>query len=112
MDDKLTIVTNNVPRDIVEAWELTPNERKEFDYLDWEAIEAGNDSASFFRYRGEVYDLGEFTAVPSADRQPMRPFPRPWQAYQSDSYFSGILIQYVADDYDSWSRVIVGRYYS
>ena len=107
--DKLTIITNNVPRDVIEAWELTPKERKEFDYLDWEAIEAGNESASFFRYRGEVYDLAEIEAIPSADRQPIRMFPTPWQGYQSDSFFSGILVRYIYDYGDD--RVVIGRYY-
>ena len=33
-DIDVVIITNNVPRDIVESWELTAKERAEFDYLD------------------------------------------------------------------------------
>lgn len=39
------IVTNNVPRDVIDAWKLTREERVEFDYLDWDAIDAGIDTA-------------------------------------------------------------------
>lgn len=100
MSSELKVITNNVPRDIVEGYELTPEERKEFDYVDFAAIEAGNDSASFFRYQGRVYDLGEFMTTSGVE------FPGRWDGYQSDSYFSGILVRYV----DEFERVIVGRY--
>jgi hypothetical protein len=42
----LTVTTNNHHRPVVDAWELTPSERAQFDYLDWAAIEEGSDSAS------------------------------------------------------------------
>ena len=99
-----TIKTNNVPRDVVEAFELTAEERAEFDYLDWSAIERGEDSASFFRYRGEVYDLGEFMRW---DGVPDSPLAR-WDGYQSDSFFSGLLVRYC----ENFERVIVARYHS
>ncbi len=54
MENTIKVITNNVPRDIIDAWQLTPAERCEFDYLDWAAIEHGNDSASFFRYRRQL----------------------------------------------------------
>jgi len=108
------ITTNNVPRDIIDAWQLSAKERKEFDYLDWEAIERGEDSASFFRYRGELYDIGEFSRIipPGSKRcHPMEcgsPDFIGWDGYVSDSYFSGMLIKYV----DNGERVIVARYCS
>lgn len=40
-----TIVTNNVPRFTIDAYELSPKERTEFDYLDWAAIDDGRESA-------------------------------------------------------------------
>jgi hypothetical protein len=46
----MKVVTNNVPRDVIDAWRLTREERVEFDYLDWEAIDAGTDTASFVRF--------------------------------------------------------------
>lgn len=103
MADTLTIITNHVPRDIVDGWELTPQEREEFDYLDWDAIERGEDSASFVRYKGELYDLGDLER-PTSDIFPG------WDAYLSDTFFSGVLFRYVEDDGD-W-RIVMGRYYS
>lgn len=101
----LTIITNNVPRDVVEAFELSPEEREEFDYIDWAAVEEGSESASFVRYRGELYDLSEFEVW----RNPSSPLNvGGWQGMRSDSYFSGLLVRYVED----FERVIVGRYYT
>lgn len=95
-----TIITNNVPRDVVDAWELTEAERGEFDYLDWEAIEQGRDSASFARYKGQLYDLGDTEGAFPADRR--------W-FYRSDSFFSGVLFRHDSLDPD---RIICGRYYA
>ncbi len=95
----ITVRTNNVPRDILDASELAPSEREEFDYLDWEALERGEDSASFFRFKGDIYDLGEFTVAPSGLTD--------WDGYQADTYFSGTLVRYV----DDFERVIVGTFY-
>jgi len=103
MPESLTIITNHVPRDVVEAWELTPAERSEFDYLDWEKLERGEDSASFVRYRGETYDLGEFEVWDN----PASPTRQGWDGIRPDSFFSGALVRYCED----FERVIVARYY-
>lgn len=92
----MTIRTNHVPRDIVEAWELTEKEREDFDYLDWAKIEAGEDSASFFRYKGHTYDLSEFERWDN----PMSPTRGSWDGYRSDSYFSGVAVRYVGEECD------------
>jgi len=111
--DKLTIITNNVPRPIIDGWNLNEKERAEFDYINWKAVDEGNDSASFFRYKGELYDLndGFMTTVgvgaPEAFKE--------WDGYQSDSFFSGILIRYPRGEYEAepdYESVVVGRYYS
>lgn len=113
MSDKMTIITNNKPRPIIDGWNLTPKERAEFDYINWKAIEEGNDSASFFRYKGSLYDLSDGFEMPTTLRDD-HPF-REWDGYQSDSFFSGILIRYPRDpdtaesDFES---IVVGRYYS
>lgn len=93
----MDIITNNVPRDLIDAAELSPKERAEFDYLPWEDIDAGIASATFLRYRGPLYDLGEFMRSDA--------FPS-WDGYASDSYFSGIVVRLV----DNGERCIVGRY--
>ena len=97
------VTTNNVPRELVRSWDLTDAERAEFDYYDWNQIEQGFDSDPIFvRYRGELVDLGQFT------RSITTPGLNEWDGYQSDSYFSGLVVRYT-DDYDA---VVVGRYSS
>lgn len=98
------VITNNVPRDVIDGFELTEKEREEFDYLDWKAIEEGSDSASFFRYKGEIYDLGEFEVW----NHPQSPLGNGWHGFRSDTFFSGILVKYVGD----CEQVIVARCYS
>ena len=39
----MKIITNNVPRPILDSYELTPAERAEFDYMDWGALDDGSD---------------------------------------------------------------------
>jgi hypothetical protein len=109
MDDKLTIVTNNIPRDVLDGSELTDAERAEFDYLDWPAIERGEDSASFFRYKGQVYDLGEFDRWSGPEDSPLAA----WHGFVSDTYFSGVLVRYVEDaTYGYGESIVVGRFYA
>jgi hypothetical protein len=99
------VTTNNVPRDVVDASELTPKEREEFDYLDWAKIERGEDSASFFRYRGQVYDLGEFSADYGITKGAGLPdHLSKWDGYMSESAFSAKVVRYV----DNCERVVVG----
>ena len=106
MTDTTTVRTNNVPRDILDASELTQKERAEFDYLDWDALAEGNDSASFFRYRGTVYDLGEFSADYGITRGAGLPeHLSKWDAYMSVHAFCAIVVRY-ANDFES---VVVGK---
>lgn len=102
---EITIITNNVPRDVTYGYELTAEEQKEFDYLSWDKPDQDNDIHNFFRYKGQLYDLEEFTPpVPS----PEIPAFGDWSVYQPDTFFSGILIRYV----ENFERVVVGRYYT
>ena len=103
----IDITTNNVPRDVIEAYELSEKEQKEFDYIDWKKVEAGEDSASFMRYKGQLYDLSEFTSVQAL--QAFKGYFNGWDGYQSDTYFSGILVKYTDSSFES---VIVGRYFA
>lgn len=91
----MKITTNNVPRDVLYWHDLTDAERKEFDYLDTE--DRQND-ASFVRYKGWCYDMGEFERVPNVDgtANNYNSF-QGWDGYHSDSFFSGVLLR--------WSRV-------
>lgn len=100
----IKVTTNNVPRYTVDAWDLTPAERAGFDYLDWPAIDKGKDSATFFRYRGQLYDLGNFVRgnpIPAGSDLPAH-LAR-WDAYMSESAFSAMVLRLADDD-----LVIVG----
>lgn len=103
------VITNNVPREIIDGYRLSMSARAEFDYLDWQAIKEGRESASFFRYKGQLYDLGDFQRIEydttaQTDGNPLKG----WHGYQSDSFFSGILVRYTDDN----EMVIVGHYVS
>lgn len=109
---EIKIITNNVPRDVIEGYQLTEKERSEFDYINWDAVEDGRDSASFFRYHGQLYYM-ESEGTPA--------FAPGWDAYLSDSFFSGIVYRFPVDtdspanrdgdvNYD-WEKVVVGTYY-
>jgi hypothetical protein len=102
----LTIRTNNVPRLLLDWNQLTEKEQKDFDYLtDDERIER-----DFIRYRGVAYDLDEFSRCPdSSNPSPAALAFSNWDAYQSDSYFSGVLFRYTEYDRD---RVIMATYFS
>ena len=79
------------------SFHSTSKEQLEFDYL------TSNDrelDASFARYRGWVYDLGEFMRTPDD----LKPF----HGYISDTFFSGVLCRFV----NHGDSVIMGRYYS
>jgi hypothetical protein len=102
----MKITTNNVPRDVIDAYLLTEAERADFDYLPWDKIETGEDSASFVRYKGDLIDLGDVPSLHSHGA-PSDAFPG-WDGYISETFFSGILIRYPRDD--SFETVIVGRY--
>ena len=94
----VTIYTNNVPRSILYGYELSPKEAAEFDYMD------DINDGSFFRYKGQVYDLSEFMRV-SDTMGDCHEF-KDWHGYQGYSFFSGILVKYTADN----EQVIIGRW--
>lgn len=91
----MKIITNNQPRDILSWYDLTPVELKEFDYINTE----NQIDALFFRYKGNVYDIGETVYITSMGD---------WQGIYSQSYFHGVLIKINPHV----ETVIVGSYYS
>jgi hypothetical protein len=105
----MEIITNNARREPIDAWELTAKEQEQFDYLNWPAIANGEDSAQFIRYKGELYDLGDFEGCNTMLHHEMFPG---WDGYISDTFFSGILIKWVQDKATTDWYVICGRYYA
>lgn len=98
----LTVKTNNVPRELISAFELSGAQhsklRKEFDYLSDEDF----DSAMFFKYRGVIYALGEFLRT-EGDL-----LAQGWQGILNETFFSGIVVKIV----ESCEYIVVGRYCS
>lgn len=92
----IEVITNNQPRAIIYWHELADSEREEFDYIDTEDKQS---FASFFRYKGNVYDLGDAMRV-----EPMNTLCKGWQFYYGESYFSAIVGKYT----DDFEHVIVG----
>lgn len=104
MSDELRIITNHRPRPIIRGYELSADERGDFDHIDWQAVDNGETSPEFVRYQnGQLVDLSEFMTT-SGLPEPLRV----WDGYQSDSFFSGLLVKY-SEDFES---VVMGRYYS
>jgi hypothetical protein len=101
----LTITTNNRPRDLVCLADLPAKARADFDYI------TGDDAYSprLFAYRGRWYDANEFMRM--TDVQAFRGEGRnAWDGYQSDTYFSGVLIRWRMKDI-SEDQVVVGTFY-
>lgn len=95
----MKIVTNNQLRPLLSWYDLTEKERQDFD---WPGSEEEQWSTVFFRYKGQVYCLDEFTRTSTelfAD----------WDGHSATSAFSGVLIKYIhgLDD-----EIVVGRCYS
>ena len=102
--NKLTIVTNRQPRELLALCDLPEKARKDFDYIEDE----DQFSPRLFAYKGNYYDVCEFMLTPRDEpaRQELNELAA-WDGYSPDSYFSGVVLKYV----DDCERVIVGRYY-
>ena len=87
----MKIITNNHFRNILNAYDLTLKELKGFDYL-------GEGEGSFIRYKGRVWELGEFTRTDLEG----------WDGISSDTYFSGAVIKLSEDN----ETVKIGYVYS
>jgi len=96
----LTVKSNNVPRDLISAFELSSAQysklRAEFDYME----NADFDSAMFFNYRGQVYALADFLRT---EGDILRDG---WQGILNETVFSGIVVKIR----QSCQSVVVGRY--
>jgi len=80
----MEIITNHQYRMILSFFDLTEKEQKNIrDHYD--TIK----DSSFFRYRGNVYDLGDF--MRNNDNSP---FCNEWDGYHNDSFFSSVLVKY------------------
>jgi len=96
----LAVKTNNVPRDLISAFELPAAKyselRKEYDWMEDQDF----DYAMFFEYRGQVYALADFMRT---EGDILRDG---WQGILNETFFSGLVIKIV----ESCERIVVGRY--
>lgn len=92
------IITNNVPRDIINWYDLTEKEKKEFDWIH----KGTEDEYNFVRFNGNCYATNEFMQIDNNNWDL-----KGWHDYIPDTYFSGVLIKYVND----YEQVVMGRYY-
>ena len=102
--DGLKVFGNNHAVPIIYGFELSDKEKKDFDYLDEEELE----NQMFFRYKGQVYDFGEFMRV-EGNNCPFEGCPIKFHGYHADSFFSGILVSYIEHDDEN---IRVYTYYS
>lgn len=97
--DTPTIRTNKVPRFTLDWRDLTTKEQAEFDYLETEQQEEG----SFFRFKGNVYDLGECMRLSDGSV-----YGKYWHGYYGESAFSAVLVHLCGDS----DRVVIGQAFS
>jgi hypothetical protein len=93
----MKITTNNQPRDLLSFWDLSDKEQRQA-RSDFEWLEDIESDYGFFRYRGQLFHLANFTRSPQ----------KGWDGHQADSYFSGTLVRLSAD----CEAVTVGRWLS
>jgi hypothetical protein len=83
----MKITTNRIPRPLITVRELSKKERSEFDFLKSEYI----CDAQFFRYRGQVYYLGNFL------RYGVEIDGILWHGAEGHSYFNSTLVHLCKD---------------
>lgn len=99
---ELTIVTNNVPRLILDWNQLSKKDQDGFlDLMDLELLECGD----FVKYKGHTYFLGDFTAAFKGDIL----HDKGWKGYIPESFYSGVVVKYCEDDNN---YAIMGMYIS
>ena len=89
----LEIITNNQPRPLLTPADLTESELAEFDY---------EYSGDFVRYKGEVYDLGEFMMTGSELSEDG------WVGIYTETFFSALLVKFAENS----DEVVMGHAFS
>lgn len=87
----ITIRSNFHKIDILAGWQLSNKEKRQFYYY---SSLSDLHEASFFRYRGRVYDMEEFSIFQDANRPDAF---KNWEAYSNDTYSSGLVIRFAPD---------------
>lgn len=91
----MEIITNNRQRPTLCWHDLTPKEKRDFD---WD----GAEDAVFVRYKRATYAVTEFMRPQNQDAF------KGWEGIQPETFFSGVLVKF-ADPYGDY--VVMGSYY-
>lgn len=101
----MPVETTGEPVTLLEASEIEEEDRDDFAYMDWDALDAGRDSATFFQYKGRMYD---YATLEDNDAQSgITGGGYIWDKFMPDSYYSGIVVHETPID----GEIIVGSYY-
>lgn len=101
LSDGTVVKTNLIPRDLVYWDELTDAEKAEFDYVD---TREAQDDFTGFRYKGNTWDLGEFTRTEHEGALAKAG----WCGVSSQSAFHGVVVSMVED----CQALVVGQVFS
>lgn len=94
----MNIKTNNHWREFISVYDLTDNEKEEFDYYDADVLE----TMLFIRYKREVYALDCFMCIEDRDVF------MDWTGHLGSLYYAGILIK-ISQDNDAYK---IATYYN
>ena len=102
---KISIYGNNHIRDLLYYWDLTPEQqewvRSEYDYLFDELDDYNECEGMFFVYKDWIYSLDNFMSIHNKIYMPNSPsWLLEFDGIHNDSFFSGILIKFVDDNWD------------
>jgi hypothetical protein len=92
-----TVTTNHHMRPLEALADVPASVAAEFDYITGEDVW----TPRLFQYRGEWYDVNEFTVVQNNGELAAAG----WHGIQGDSYWTAHVVRYAPD----WENVIVGR---
>ena len=116
----LKVITNHVPRDVVNGYEMDPEIL--FDEFDIDANDPELDedmiadlcSMQFVKFRDVWYNLEDFiTTSPGPWNHGLPEEFKEWDGYASDSFFSGVLLKYARDDDRmDFDQVVMATYYA
>jgi len=98
------IITNNVPRPLLDYWDLTENEQR---FVAETYNEPEDERGPYFKYRDYLYTLNEIvrtTHNPYGNATDLSD--KGWDGYLADSLWTAILVR-LTDDCDA---VVIGRY--
>tara|TARA_R110000751_G_scaffold67435_1_gene137687 strand:- start:1554 stop:1871 length:318 start_codon:yes stop_codon:yes gene_type:complete len=97
------IKSNGIARETVSLSDLPESARGDFDYIDSEE----EFTPRLVQYRGVWYDVFDSQVNRNHGGFTSQPFPKYWDGYVSDSFFSAVLFHFKDEDTD---LVVCGTY--